>query len=231
MDLREAGAVDPRSHWYYRSKARPLLAFLSEAPAPSEIVDLGAGDGFFGRAAAERCAPRPPLTLVDAHYPADEDAEGAKKRRALPARIAAGALVLLMDVLEHADDDAGLLSDAVSRCEGPARFFITAPAFQALWSGHDEFLGHRRRYTLPRLEGVARSAGLRVDSGYYYFGLLLAPAWLKRRASPASGSELSVLPRPVDAALSAACAVEHPLRRANRLGGLTCVVEASRPRP
>lgn len=229
MDLREAGAVNPRAHWYYRSKARPLLSFLSQAPAPSEIVDVGAGDGFFGRAAAEACAPRAPLTLVDAHYPADEDDGGERRRRALPPRLPAGALVLLMDVLEHVDDDAGLLRDAVSRCAGPARFFITAPAFQALWSGHDEFLGHRRRYTLPGLESLARGAGLRVDSGYYYFGLLLAPAWLKRRAAPAGGSELRSLPRPLDAALSAACALEHPLRRANRLGGLTCVVEGSRP--
>jgi hypothetical protein len=226
VDLREQGAVDPRSHWYFRSKARPLLSFLGRGQAPSEIVDVGAGDGFFGRAAADACRPRPPLTLVDDHYAADEDAGGETRRRALPERLAPGALVLLMDVLEHVDDDAALLRDAVSRCRAPARFFITAPAHQGLWSGHDEFLGHRRRYTLNGLEAVARGAGLRVDSGYYYFGLLLAPAWLKRRVAPSGGSELRALPRPLDAALAAACALEHPVRRANRLGGLTCVVEA-----
>ena len=228
MDLREAGAVDPRAHWYYRSKARPLLAFAARGPLPSEIVDVGAGSGYFSERAAEAWTPRPPLVQVDSGYERDAREPGTTRLRALPERVAPGALVVLMDVLEHVDDDAALLRDVAARCAGPCRFFLTVPAFQSLWSPHDDFLGHKRRYRLPQFERLVASAGLRVESGYYYFGLALIPAWLKRRVAPAGGSELAALPRPLDAALAALCALELPLRRANRLGGLTCVVEASR---
>lgn len=228
MDLREAGAVDPRSHWYYQAKLRPLLDFLRRGPRPPELVDVGAGSGFFGRKAAAACPSAPRLILVDSGYPADEDLpSGDRRLRALPREVPQDSVVLLMDVLEHVDDDAGLLRDAVARCRPPCRFFITVPAFAALWSAHDDFLGHKRRYTLTQLESAVRAAGLRVESGYYYFGLLLPAAWLKRTLAPSGGSELRPLPGAVEAVLAAACALELPARRLNRLGGLTCVVEAS----
>ncbi|MEJ0047979.1 MAG: hypothetical protein WDN04_19050 [Rhodospirillales bacterium] len=47
------------------------------------------------------------------------------------------------------------------------------PAFQFMWSAHDVFLEHRRRYTLNRLEEVVRRAGLRPVVGCYYYGLTL----------------------------------------------------------
>lgn len=223
MDLREAGAVDPRRHWYYRAKALPLLDFARRGPDPKEIVDVGAGCGYF----SERLAalyPAARLLQVDAGYAADEGA----RRRALPESVGPDALVLMMDVLEHVDDDAGLARSVVARCAGPCRFFLTAPAFPALWSRHDDFLGHKRRYRLPELEAVARAAGLAIESGYYYFGMALPGAWLKRRFFPSAGSELSPTPRWLGASLEAVCRAEHPLRGLNRLGGLTCVVEASR---
>ena len=227
MDLREEGAVDPRAHWYYRSKARPLLAFARRGPAPVELVDVGAGGGYFSERAAEACTPGARLARVDSGYERDETAGPVTRLRALPESIGPGALVLLMDVLEHVDDDAGLLRSVVERCRRPCRFFVTVPAFQSLWSPHDDFLGHKRRYRLPELEALVSGAGLTLLSGYYYFGLALLPAWLKRKAAPAAGSELKPLPFPLDAALSALCALEHPLRRANRLAGLTCVAEAA----
>lgn len=224
MDLREGGAVDARRHWYYRAKARPLLEFAAAQGAVSEIVDVGAGSGFFSDILGERL-PGARLIQVDAAY----ESESPRRRRELPARIGPAALVLLMDVLEHVDDDEAFLRSVVARCARPCAVFVTVPALPSLWSRHDEFLGHRRRYTLERLEDLARRAGLSPVRAYYYFGLLLPAAWLKRRLFPARDSELSTQPGWLDAALGAACRLEHPFRARNRAGGLTCVLEARLP--
>jgi hypothetical protein len=55
------------------------------------------------------------------------------------------------------------------------------PAYQWLWSGHDEVLGHRRRYTAAELRAAVERAGftvLRVS----YFNTLLFPLLLVARA-------------------------------------------------
>ena len=63
-------------------------------------------------------------------------------------------VVLLMDVLEHVEDDVGLLRQYVEKVPSGARFLISVPAFQVLWSDHDVFLEHKRRYTVAKVEHV-----------------------------------------------------------------------------
>ena len=67
----------------------------------------------------------------------------------------------MIDVLEHVDDDQTLLQSYVERAPRSASVLISVPAFQFLWSGHDVFLEHRRRYTRAQVEALVRRAGLR----------------------------------------------------------------------
>jgi hypothetical protein len=52
---------------------------------------------------------------------------------------------------------------------------ISVPAFDWLWSQHDETFGHLRRYTAERLERVVRAAGL-VPERTTYTNALIFPA-------------------------------------------------------
>jgi hypothetical protein len=142
-----------------------------------------------------------------------------------------------MDVLEHVDDDLGLLRSYADRMRGRGHVLITVPAFQALWSGHDEFLEHRRRYTLRQVEDLVRSAGLRVVRGNYFFGSLLplvaARRWVDRRrlASGRMGakSELRLHSARVNTVLTAIHDAERRLFfRFNRLAGLSVFCLATR---
>jgi hypothetical protein len=51
-------------------------------------------------------------------------------------------LVLLMDVIEHVEDDVGLVREYANKVAPGTRFITTVPAFMWLWSGHDVFLEH-----------------------------------------------------------------------------------------
>jgi SAM-dependent methyltransferase len=65
----------------------------------------------------------------------------------LPIKDASVDLILALDLLEHIEDDEGLMSE-ISRTLKPEGYILaTVPAHQYLWSGHDEALHHFRRYS------------------------------------------------------------------------------------
>lgn len=87
-------------------------------------------------------------------------------------------LVLLLDVIEHIEDEIGFLQGVLSNTDSindASKFLITVPAFQSLYCAHDEFLGHYRRYTNGSLENRIGQAKLKVETKGYFFSSLLAP--------------------------------------------------------
>jgi hypothetical protein len=141
-----------------------------------------------------------------------------------------------MDVLEHVDDDVGLLADYARKVPSGARFLISVPAFQFLWSGHDVFLEHKRRYRLNQIEDVVERAGLTVELGTYYFGGVFPIAAAIRlvnncihRGSKQPRSQLSLHHPVINGTLAAMSHAELPLMTHNRLAGLTAFCLAGKP--
>ncbi|CRL48324.1 class I SAM-dependent methyltransferase [Pseudomonas sp. URMO17WK12:I11] len=236
MDLKETDILGSsiNQHWYYASKAAATTRLLGSTPI-RKILDVGAGSGFFSHHLLSHSSASE-AWCVDISYDADSDASTAGKpvhyRREIDAVDA--DLVLLMDVLEHVDDDVGLLKAYVDKVPSGSRFLMTVPAFRFLWSGHDEFLEHKRRYTLAQLETVARAAGLTVQQGTYYFGLVFPIAatlrLLPKGAQPSPPRSQLKLHHPlVNTLLKTLCNIELPFMKANRLAGLTVFVLAQKP--
>ncbi len=229
MDLIEAGQLGSRvaGHWYYRAKADALDRVVGPEPVRS-VLDVGAGTGFFARHLLSRGAGQ--AICVDPGYPSDHDEIHAGRvllfRRAPPE--AECDLVLMMDVLEHVDDDHALISGYIDRAQPGTRFIVTVPAFQWLWSQHDDFLEHRRRYTLPGIERVLTGAGLVLEGARYLFGGVLPvaaamrlPERLRTRRGPPQ-SQMRPVGRIVNQALLGVCRVEA-LLPGNRVAGLTAM--------
>ena len=236
MDLKETDILGSSidQHWYYASKAAATTRLLGSTPI-RKILDVGAGSGFFSHHLLSHSSASE-AWCVDISYDADSDASTAGKpvhyRREIDAVDA--DLVLLMDVLEHVDDDVGLLKAYVDKVPSGSRFLMTVPAFRFLWSGHDEFLEHKRRYTLAQLETVARAAGLTVQQGTYYFGLVFPIAatlrLLPKGAQPSPPrSQLKQHHPLVNTLLKTLCNIELPFMKVNRLAGLTVFVLAQKP--
>ncbi|MBV4547148.1 class I SAM-dependent methyltransferase [Pseudomonas triticicola] len=236
MDLKETDILGDSidEHWYYCCKAAATRRLLGDMPI-RRILDVGAGSGFFSHHL---------LTHTDAHeawcvdisYPADSSASHAGKpvhyRRGIDSIDA--DLVLLMDVLEHVDDDLGLLKSYVDKVPSGSRFLMTVPAFQFLWSGHDDFLEHKRRYTLAQFETLAGDAGLTVQRGAYYFGAVFPIAAALRLMPQGSQtaepqSQLKRHHPLVNSVLKTLCRLELPLMGRNRLAGLSVFVLAQKP--
>jgi hypothetical protein len=174
MDLKEESILGARirDHWYYVSKGRAMRQFLAGVKAP-EVLDVGAGSGVFARQLLDAglCES---AVCVDPHYAEErtENHHGKSIRFVKSTDRHPHALVLMMDVLEHVADDCALLERYVVGMDTGDHIFITVPAFQFVWSGHDVFLEHYRRYTIGTLEALVRKSGLTPVRSRYFFGSL-----------------------------------------------------------
>ena len=84
-------------------------------------------------------------------------------------------LILLMDVIEHIEQDRAFLIDLCRRpfIGSNTHLFVTVPAYQGLFSSHDSFLGHYRRYSNDTLRRCLEASGLKViDIGYFFSSLV-----------------------------------------------------------
>lgn len=83
--------------------------------------------------------------------------------------------VLLLDVLEHVEDDVGLLSQAAALAAPDGIVFVTVPAHPVLFGAQDEALCHLRRYSRSSLLDLLEAAGLIVQVQGALFASLLLP--------------------------------------------------------
>jgi SAM-dependent methyltransferase len=125
--------------------------------------------------------------------------------------------VILADVLEHIDDDAGFLRDVVKSLKTGSIILLTVPAHMFMWSRHDVILGHRRRYSAGNLRSLWKD--LEVEEVYFTpFACILFPAIalyrLFRRIGPdVHRSDLSMPPLWLNGLLYRIFSIESDLAR------------------
>ncbi len=89
-------------------------------------------------------------------------------------------LILLLDVIEHIDDDKGIIRLASRFLNPGGSVLVTVPAYQFLWTRHDEINFHKRRYVKSGLRRVLEEAGLKLRL-LSYFNTILFPVALVGR--------------------------------------------------
>jgi SAM-dependent methyltransferase len=180
LDLHELPDVPFARHPWEIARARffrQLLASRGLFDRPRRVLDIGAGDGYL---AGELIAAMPAgseAVCFDPHY-SDAQLSRWKGRGSLSFTRERPAgrfdVILLLDVIEHVADDRDLLarSAADSLAEGGV-VLVSVPAWQALYTKHDQFLGHHRRYRPAGLRQVVGDAGLTLVAGGGLFHSLL----------------------------------------------------------
>ncbi len=177
---------EDRGHWWFRGRRAVLLATLGRTlpPGPHRLLELGCGSGNvlealgrFGEAVGMEADEA--LASVGRAAGLDIRSGALPDGRVVPAGWP--DVVLLLDVLEHVDDDGAALRAAHEMLAIGGTLVVAVPAYDWLWSGHDVVLGHRRRYTAARLRAVVTTAGFSV-SYLTHFNTLLLPAIALARA-------------------------------------------------
>ena len=204
-------------HWWWRAREALVRSTLDkhlDCEAP-HILDVGCGDGLFWPyldTLGEVEGIEPDASLVAADSPFRQRIElcGFLDGRERPARY---DLVLMLDVLEHIEDETAALSRVSEMLVSGGRYILTVPALMSLWSHHDVINGHYRRYRRPQLVHALEEAGFVVERCHYFFWWsvipLLARRMLFRKDSPNDSAFVSIPPKLVNSALCGWSRIEN----------------------
>ncbi len=216
-------------HWWFVGKRLLVDALLQDVLGNGRprVLDVGCGTG----AVLGHLRERAGTVGVDRSL----QALAYCRRRGVAALacadgdrlpFAAGSFdgILLLDALEHVTDEAALL-DALRRLLRPDGWLlVSVPAYQFLWSEHDEVLHHVRRYTAGALRRALVRSGFRIRRLTYTNVAALPPAVVVRGVLArlgfrrSSGTDFELQAPWLNGALTAAYRLEATaLRHVRRL--------------
>jgi SAM-dependent methyltransferase len=191
--------IETASFWYSHRNRAITAAVQRYPPHDGPIFDVGAGNGHVTEA-LERCG----FSAV-AIEPNPAGAANAVTRHVshvvcggLPSsafRLNTAGAIGLFDVIEHVKDDREFLQALRPYVKVGGRLYITAPAYQWLWSENDSRSGHYRRYTLAMLREVVTAVGYDVEYATYIFWALPLPIFLLRTLSSKSPADRATVSR------------------------------------
>jgi 2-polyprenyl-3-methyl-5-hydroxy-6-metoxy-1,4-benzoquinol methylase len=212
-------------HWWYRGRLRVVRQQVARLNLPPGacILDAGCGSGrvldelaHFGQVAGVDASP---VAVTAAHRRGHGDVSLARVED-LPFGDQSFHLVTCLDVIEHTPDDRRALRELLRVTRPGGYLLVTAPAYQSLWSAHDERNDHYRRYRRRGLREAAAAAGWQLVRDTHFNSLLLVPAAAVRLAGRMRHgghqpirSELSITPPPLAPLLELPLRLEAALLR------------------
>jgi SAM-dependent methyltransferase len=244
-ELQAMLASDER-HWWYRGRRRILRAELDRLPLGpgTRLLDAGCGSGrtldelaHYGQVSGVDLSP---VAVDHARGRGHADVRVAPVEQ-MPFADGTFDVVTCLDVIEHTPDDRASLAELARVTRAGGLMLVTVPAYQALWSPHDEANLHYRRYSRRQLRTAATDSGWDIVSDTHFNALLLPPAAVVRMAQrlirkprhPELGrhSDLDITPARLNRLLELPMALESRLLAGgNRLAfGLSLLAILRRP--
>jgi SAM-dependent methyltransferase len=196
-------------HWWYRGRRKVLERVVEDLrlPARARILDAGCGSGR-NMVELARHGTVTGIELAEASVAlARERGMGeviAGSVLEMPFEAGSFDLAASLDVIEHLEDDLAALRELRRVVAPGGSLLVTVPAYQWLWSGHDEINHHFRRYTRRSLQRAGEEAGWQQVRTTYFNSLLLPAAIMLRvldrfsRKTTESSLDLWVPPEPMN---------------------------------
>jgi SAM-dependent methyltransferase len=199
-------------HWWYQGRRRVLERTIERLglPGQARILDAGCGSGRnMVELAHHGVVSGIELSHTSVELARERDVGEVVEGSVMdtPFDDSSFDLTVVLDVIEHLEDDVAALRELRRVTRPGGALLVTVPAYQWLWSGHDEVNHHHRRYNRRTLLAAAEGAGWRLERSTHFNSLLLPAAILLRaleRFKPAatkSSLDLWVPPAPFNWAL------------------------------
>ncbi len=174
-----------REHWYFRARNQIIMEHIDKVVAGAndlKILNVGAGTGFTSQLLEKHG------TVKSLEY--DKDCFDFVKGK-LDIDIDNGSILELpyadhefdvvcaFDVIEHVEDDQLGVDELKRVCKKNGVVVVTVPAYQFLWSKHDEVNHHFRRYKKNQLLRLFDDSEKFIYHSYYNFWLFLPIAFFR----------------------------------------------------
>lgn len=208
-------------HWWFAGRRANLSALIArlDLPENARILEIGAGTG----GNLEMLSAFGDVSAMEM----DDSARAiAAKKTGGRFQIAAGScpaqmpfagetfdLICLLDALEHIEEDEATLTAIRRLMTDTGRVLITVPAHPWLWSAHDVFLHHKRRYRMAELRAKITAAGYHLETISYFnmflFPLAVMARWKDRVLGSTVASGTAIPPQPLNTTLRAIFSAER----------------------
>jgi SAM-dependent methyltransferase len=161
-------------HWWFLARRDILQTLLHRLhlPAGARVLEVGCGTGgnidMLGRFGTVTCVEQDPQAAQLAAQRNLAPVMPGELPDGMPQFPAPFDLITAFDVIEHVEEDLASLVTLSAMLKPGGRIVITVPAFNFLWSRHDDENHHKRRYRRPDLKRLAGEAHLSVDYVSYF---------------------------------------------------------------
>lgn len=181
-------AQSEEQHFWFQARLKIIMDAVKRHFSTSKtVLEVGCGTGLVTRALSQAL----PSACVAGSEVFSEGLQFAALRnptaqflqldaRRLPFREHFD-LVGAFDVIEHIEDDVGVLEEIARAMAPGGGLLITVPQHRWLWSGADEAARHVRRYTREELLAKLRSAGFEILDWQSFMTLVLPLLYVKRK--------------------------------------------------
>lgn len=183
-------------YWWFVGRREIIAGLLRDAPKSSsdsdlQLLDIGCGTGAnlpmlrnaVGKDGHVTAMDFSPLALEFARTHPESNGVSLLQGDALhlPFENESFHLLTMLDVLEHLSDDVRALSEVRRVLKPGGALVFSVPAYQHLWSAHDEALHHFRRYEYRDLRKLLRESGFEVYRLSFAMSIMPPIAWLWRK--------------------------------------------------
>lgn len=155
-------------HPWEISRRNMILGILKEYDKNYQYVDFGAGDLFVISKLKEYS--NKPIFVIDNTFSKNYKKDNIiilKDIEEIPKNSV--DIILLLDVLEHIDDESSLLKNFITLLKSDGKLIITVPAFQFLYTQRDYFLNHFRRYSIKKIKKLLTYNGFEIKETFYFY--------------------------------------------------------------
>jgi 2-polyprenyl-3-methyl-5-hydroxy-6-metoxy-1,4-benzoquinol methylase len=198
MDMKEINGSSTDwelSHWWIRTRYFHFINIVKKmikTKGNLRVLEIGSGTAPSMKL-LKKDVVGSDISCVDIAYDGDFEIEGIKyysNTYALNSQ--KYDLLVTMDVLEHVADDKAELIGWLDLLGDNGELFLTVPAHKFLWSKHDEYLDHYRRYTREDIEKLFKACDLELILSSHIFSFLVPLVYLLRVKFPAKKVEIGL---------------------------------------
>lgn len=200
--FQELAALEDTNFWFQARNELLLWAMQLYFDKPVHYAEIGCGTGYVLRA-VEQAFPDAAIVGTELFVEGLKYASQRCKRAKLVQLDARKIpwqnqfdVVGVFDVLEHIEDDKGVLEQIYESLVSDGGLLITVPQHQWLWSAVDQAACHVRRYSASELENKVKAAGFEILRSSSFVSLLLpmmvAARLVQRKPSSDAAAELRI---------------------------------------
>jgi len=189
QDIYDEMAKQEGQHWWFVARRKYVQKLISKYFPPDSkyrVCEIGCGTG----GNLEMLSQLGCVDAVELNESARQVAKSKEIKNVLG--VCSGYLpdgipltekydgVFSLDVIEHVENDLEAVKALKSLIAENGRLIVTVPAYQWLWSAHDEVNHHFRRYSKKTFLELFDSAGLKIRYVSYFNSILFPLALLSR---------------------------------------------------